>query len=224
MGVAKNEIDAQLMAEDLIKLNARVHHPFIESTVPIIPAQTVLLSDGTAFVHCAPGCGPEDYEIGVKNNLEIFSPISPDGKYTQDIIPQELAGMPVADGQIWVIKELAERDRLLYKTSIRHPYPHCWRCHNGLIFRATKQWFCDLSKNDLKQRALDAIEDDIITLPEKSANRLTATVEGRLEWCLSRQRVWGVPIPALLCDHCDHTYITRELIEKVAEGVEQRRN
>lgn len=218
MGIEKKEVD-RFKAHDLIQLDASVHHPFIDRTVPLIASPSVSVTDGTAFVHCAPGCGPEDYEIGITHNLEIFSPISPDGKYTSGIEPVALQGMPVADGQIWVIKELAARDRLLYKTSIRHSYPHCWRCRNGLIFRATKQWFCDLSKNNLKQRALDTIEKDITTLPESASNRLSATVEGRLEWCLSRQRVWGVPIPALLCKACDATIITPEIIEKVAQGV-----
>ena len=105
---------------------------------------SVSLDEGTAFVHCAPGCGPDDYDVGVRNNFEIFSPISPDGKYIKGIIPAELEGMSVADGQGWVITKLIERDVLVHKSSVSHSYPHCWRCHNGFIFRATKQWFCDL--------------------------------------------------------------------------------
>jgi len=127
--------------------------------------------------------------------------------------------MPVEDGQIWVLKKLTERNKMLFKTSIRHPYPHCWRCHKGLIFRATKQWFCDLSRGGLKQKVADAT-NSIATLPEKSINRLQATLEGRLEWCLSRQRVWGVPIPSLICNSCDYTYITPDLVNKVAKQVE----
>ena len=189
--------------------------------MPLILSDTVSLEDGTAFVHCAPGCGPEDYEVGVRNNLEIYSPISPDGKYTSDIKPQELAGMSVKDGQIWVIKKLAELGKLFYKTSIKHPYPYCWRSHTPLIFRATKQWFCDLEKDHLKEKALKAA-DTINSLPEKSINRLKATLEGRLEWVLSRQRVWGVPIPALICNQCDYTYSTPELINNVAAQVAQK--
>lgn len=200
---------------------ARAFHPFIDQLlVPIILDQSVSLEDGTANVHCAPGCGPEDYEVAVKNGLEIFSPLTPGGKYAKDIQPQELEGMSIADGQIWVLKKLTECNTLFFKTSIRHSYPHCWRCRNGLMFRATKQWFCDLSKGDLKNRVLDAI-NDIKTLPEKSSNRLKATVEGRLEWCLSRQRVWGVPIPALLCKDCDHYFISKVFIDAVALQVEK---
>jgi isoleucyl-tRNA synthetase len=199
--------------------NLSLQHPFIANlTVPLLADESVLTDEGTAFVHCAPGAGPQDYETGIRNNLEIFSPVGPSGTYDDSIQPEELAGMSVADGQIWAIKKLAELDRLLYKTSIRHSYPHCWRCRKGLIFRATKQWFFDLSKDNLKQRVLQATEH-IDTLPAKSINRLQATVGGRLEWCISRQRTWGVPIPALICTACDHTYINKSFIDKVAEGV-----
>ncbi|HSW76583.1 MAG TPA: isoleucine--tRNA ligase [Candidatus Saccharimonadales bacterium] len=207
------------VAEHLI--GQKVNHPFVEDLqVPVIGDGFVSLEDGTACVHSAPGCGPEDYEIGIKNNLEIYSPLSPDGKYTTEIKPRALAGMSVVDGQIWVIKKLAELDLILFKQSIRHSYPHCWRCRNGLIFRATSQWFCDLSQHNLKQHALDAIET-LCMIPETGKNRFSATLQGRLEWCLSRQRTWGVPIPALNCTTCGYVFTSPELIEVVASGVEK---
>lgn len=219
---ASCEVVAQIISNDLVNQGATVQHPFVKNlVVPVLLNPYVSLEDGTACVHQAPGCGPEDYEFGIRNNLEIFSPISVDGHYTKGIIPQELEGMTVADGQIWVIKKLVEFDRLFFKTTIRHAYPHCWRCRNGLIFRATRQWFCDLSKSELKQKALAEV-DTISMIPETSANRLKATIEGRLEWCLSRQRVWGVSIPALLCTSCDYAYSSPELIEKVADQVAQQ--
>jgi len=199
----------------------KVLHPFIKNLqVPILTDQFVSLEDGTACVHSAPGCGPEDYEIALKNNLEIYSPLSVDGRYTQEIEPKELSGMLVTDGQIWVIKKLAELNRMLFKASIKHSYPHCWRCHNGLIFRATSQWFCNLAQNNLKEHALQAITD-IKMLPEKSKNQFLATVGGRLEWCLSRQRVWGVPIPAALCKKCDFVFTSPEFIDAIAQGVQK---
>lgn len=219
---AQKKVVATISSSELAYIGAKVEHPFVENLqVPILLDNSVSLEDGTACVHSAPGCGPEDYEVGVKNQLEIFSPLSPDGKYTAAIQPAELQGMPIADGQIWVIKKLAALNRLFFKQTITHSYPHCWRCHHGLMFRATKQWFCDLSKGGLKQRALQAV-DTIAMLPEKSSNSLRAALGGRLEWCLSRQRIWGVPIPAFMCNRCDFTYVTQGLVEKVAQAVEKQ--
>ena len=202
-------------------IGQKVNHPFIAGLqVPVLGDAFVSLEDGTACVHNAPGCGPDDYEIGIKNNLEIYSPITSDGRYTPDIEPADLAGMLVTDGQWAVLKKLDEAGNLLFKQSIRHSYPHCWRCHNGLIFRATKQWFCDLSQHNLRDRALQAIAN-MRMIPETGRNRLAATVAGRLEWCLSRQRAWGVPIPAISCGDCNDVHISTDVIEKVAQGVEK---
>jgi isoleucyl-tRNA synthetase len=213
------EIIATVDAESLI--GGQVYHPFVEELmVPVIGDEFVSLEDGTACVHSAPGCGPEDYEIGLKNNLEIYSPLTADGKYSSEIKPHELMGMPVVDGQIWVIKKLAEQNKILFKSSLRHSYPHCWRCRNGLIFRATSQWFCNLSQHNLKDRALAAIEK-LKMYPETGRNRFSATLEGRLEWCLSRQRTWGVPIPAVHCTKCAHVFTNLELIETAARGIEK---
>lgn len=198
----------------------RVQHPFIEQlTVPCVFDDSVGLADGTAFVHTAPGCGPIDYEVGVKNKLEVYSPITPQGAYSEEIVPSELKGMPVTDGQIWVIKKLAELGRLFYKTSLTHSYPHCWRCRNGLIFRATPQWFFDLSHESVKEKAIAAV-DTIAFIPEQGRASLKATLQQRWEWCLSRQRSWGSPIPALLCATCDASYTSVDLVNKVADGIE----
>ncbi|CDK30164.1 isoleucine--tRNA ligase [Candidatus Babela massiliensis] len=198
----------------------KVNHPFIDIKVPVIFDDSVGLDEGTAFVHCAPGCGPIDYEIGVKNNLEIYSPISPDGRYTTDIELKDLVNMPVQDGQIWVIKKLQELNKLLYKTTINHSYPHCWRCRGGLIFRATPQWFFDLNKENIKDKALKAIQK-INFIPENGRNFLKATVENRWEWCISRQRTWGVCIPALICKHCSYGFLDVSVMEKVEKGIEK---
>lgn len=217
LGIEKNVV-AEIAAEAFKE--SKAEHPFAPRAVPILLEQFVSLEDGTACVHCAPGCGPEDYEVGVRNNLEIYSPVGPAGTYTVGIEPQELLGVAVADAQGWVIKTLTEKNKLVHKTSIKHSYPHCWRCRNGLIFRATSQWFCSLSHNGLKERAL-ALLEKIEFVPRQSINHLRAAIENRLEWCLSRQRVWGIPITALLCNHCDYVYITKELIDCVARGVEK---
>ncbi|MGE0010308.1 MAG: isoleucine--tRNA ligase [Candidatus Babeliales bacterium] len=217
-GFAKNVVTTVTSANLAGQL---VNHPFIAGQqVPIIVDTMVATDEGTAFVHCAPGCGPVDYDVAVKNKLEVFSPLSPDGKYTKGIQPVELEGMSIDDGQWWVLKKLAELGTLFVKESVRHSYPHCWRCHKGLMFRATKQWFCKLEHKNLKGRALEVVENELVFMPPTGKQSLRATIDTRLEWCLSRQRTWGVPIPGLICKTCDCAFISKELIEKVAEHVE----
>ncbi len=216
LGIEKKVL-AEISSEKL--KGAKAHHPFVEGLqIPLLLDHVVTLEEGTACMHMAPGCGPEDYLLATANDIEIFSPLSPDGKYTQGIAPKELEGMSIGDGQIWVIKKLAELGRLIHKTSIRHSYPHCWRCKKGLMFRATEQWFCNLKKNDLLEKTIKEISKiDFGT--ERSESRFRATVGNRAEWCISRQKIWGVPIPAVLCSKCGHAYLDARFIEKVADGV-----
>ena len=214
----EKKVIKRISAEELI--GTRFIHPFIDKTVPLLLDDSVSSSEGTACVHCAPGCGPTDYEIGVKNLLDIYSPITSKGEYSSLIEPSDLEGMKVTDGQWWVLKKLAEVNKLLYKGSITHSYPHCWRCHNGLIFRATPQWFFDLNRQNIKQRVLEVIESTSF-IPPQGRSFLRATVENRWEWCLSRQRIWGTPIPAVICTSCDEAYLSYDMIMKVAQGIEQ---
>ncbi len=198
-----------------------VKHAIDESLmVPILLDDAVLVGEGTAVLHTAPGCGPDDYHLALKHGIEIFSPLSADGCYTTGIQPEELVGMKVADGQWWVLKRLKERGLLFHKGSIKHSYPHCWRCHQGLMFRATDQWFCDLQKNGLVEKALKQIGEATF-IPEWGKTRLKSFVSNRYEWCISRQRSWGVPIPALMCSHCSWTYMNHHFIESVAQGIEK---
>lgn len=214
----EKKVIAELTADKFQGLAAE--HPIVDGrTSPVILDHSVLLADGTACVHSAPGCGPEDYVIGVKNGLEIYSPLSSDGKYTVGILPTELEGVSITDGQGWVIKKLLEKGTLAHKGSINHSYPHCWRCRNGLMFRATDQWFCNLEQHDLVNNAIKEIEK-ITFYPEWGKSRFLSFIGSRTEWCISRQRQWGVPIPALLCTQCSGgSFISPDFVEHVANGV-----
>lgn len=211
--------------EELAEVDARAfdglhaQHPLIEELqVPIIRDSLASTEDGTACVHISPGCGPEDYLLGLRNNLEIFSPLSAEGTYLVGIKPEELIGKKVTEGQGWVIKKLEEHGMLMHKESIEHSYPHCWRCRQGLIFRATRQWFCNLQKDNLVGRAVEEISS-INFVPETGKERLESFVGNRAEWCISRQRAWGVPIPAIICNKCEGAHTSGSFIGKVAEKV-----
>lgn len=198
-----------------------LQHPLIdELQVPIVFDHGVGLTEGTACVHSAPGCGPEDYIIGIKNKLEIYSPLTPQGTYSPDIRPLHLDGLPITEGQWAVLKMLKERNYLLHKTTIMHSYPHCWRCHSGLMFRATEQWFCNVTHRDLTKTARASLENIQFT-PSWGHRRLDAFLENRTEWCVSRQRRWGIPIAALHCTQTEAVYTTPSFIMAVARKVAQ---
>jgi len=197
----------------------KAQHPLVDDLqVPVLLDDTVLTGEGTGCLHSAPGCGPEDYLLGKKHGLDIYSPLSPDGKYTSDINITTLAGKTIQEGNSWVMKTLIETNRMFHKASIKHSYPHCWRCKNGLMFRATDQWFCDLQKNDLVKKALGEIEK-ISFVPAWGQDRLHAFTSGRTEWCISRQRQWGVPIPAILDTKNERAFLSADLIRNVASHV-----
>lgn len=211
-------IRSRVSAEQLVGL--LVHHPLTQDhLVPLLADQSVGLDEGTACVHCAPGCGPIDYEVGVKHNLEIYSPLTADGKYADGIEPTSLVGKSILDGQKLVVEALKAAGKLLFETHLTHSYPHCWRCHQGLMFRATPQWFCSLSHEQLRDRAVAAIEQ-MTFFPRQGKSFLRATVESRWEWCLSRQRSWGVPIPALVARDGSHALLNEAVVNGIADQVE----
>jgi isoleucyl-tRNA synthetase len=171
-------------------------------------------------VHTAPGHGADDYAVGRRDGLDVYAPVDGLGRYTPEV--PNWAGMKVFEANPKIVAHLAETGFLLNKPGeqIKHQYPHCWRCKNPVIFRATSQWFARLGelgdKNSLRQQALDEI-DRTQWIPSWGRDRIRGMIEVRPDWCLSRQRVWGVPIPALLCKTCNEPFLEAPAMEFVAK-------
>ena len=179
-------------------------HPFYDRPSPLILGTHVTLEAGTGCVHTAPGHGREDYEVGLKYGLEIYSPLDDAGRFMDSV--QFFAGLTVFEANPKVIEKLKEVGNLLAEAKISHSYPHCWRCKKPVIFRATTQWFVGMEANGLRQRSLDAIRKDVQWIPAWGEERIYNMIESRPDWCISRQRQWGVPIVALLCESCGEAW------------------
>ena len=187
-------------------------HPLYERDSRLILAPFVTLDAGTGCVHIAPGHGQEDYEIGMKYGLENYAPVDDDGRFTRDV--KDFAGQFVFDANEGVIAKLNEAGALLGRMDMQHTYPHCWRCKQPIIFRSTEQWFISMEKNDLRKKALAAI-DGVTWIPAWGRDRIYGMVENRPDWCISRQRLWGVPITMFYCKGCDAELMTKEILDHV---------
>ncbi|MBR0325807.1 MAG: isoleucine--tRNA ligase, partial [Selenomonadales bacterium] len=187
-------------------------HPFIDRTSLVVTADYVTLEQGTGCVHTAPGHGPDDFETGLRNDLPVLSPVNGAGKFTEEA--GEFAGMDIHDAEVPIIKRLAACGALLSKGSVRHQYAHCWRCKNPVIYRATEQWFA--SVDGFREEALKAVEDSR-WIPSWGENRIHNMIADRHDWCISRQRVWGVPLPIFYCEKCNEHIINEETIEVIKE-------
>ncbi|GAV24457.1 isoleucine--tRNA ligase [Carboxydothermus islandicus] len=204
------EVVARFKGEELLGVVTR--HPFIERESPVVLAEYVTLESGTGLVHTAPGHGTEDFETGKKYNLPVLSPVNHQGVLTEGA--GKYAGMKIDDGNKAITQDLEASGDLLAMSFIKHSYPHCWRCKNPVIFRATEQWFASI--DGFREQALKEIEK-VEWIPAWGKDRIYNMVRDRGDWCISRQRTWGVPIPIFYCEACGKEIITDESIKAVSD-------
>jgi isoleucyl-tRNA synthetase len=209
---------AQIDPRDLEHKKAK--HPLYDRTSLAVLADYVTLEAGTGLVHTAPGHGREDYETGLRYNLEVYSPLDDGGRFTKDV--EFFAGQEVFAANPQVVEKLQEVGALLATQKISHSYPHCWRCKKPVIFRATPQWFISMEENGLRQRSLAAIHDQVKWVPRWGRERIYGMIENRPDWCISRQRSWGVPIIVFKCDSCGETVLTPEMSDKVVAAFREQ--
>ena len=213
MGIDQHEVIKTLKGKDLE--GVIYDHPFGLRLGKAVLADYILAEEGTGLVHTAPGHGAEDYQTGLKYGLEIVMPVDTRGKF--DSSCGEFSGQNVYDANPAIVEKLQSIGALLLSQKITHSYPHCWRCKHPIIFRATKQWFLNIDHHDLRNKVLTAIKEEVTWIPEGGRERISAMVELRPDWCLSRQRYWGVPVPALVCQECHEEFFVPEVIERFAQ-------
>ncbi len=216
MGIQNYEIIGEVRGKELEKV--KYSHPFGLRGGFVVLADYVSGEDGTGVVHIAPGYGADDFLVGKRYKLDVLMQVNDRGIFFENI--PEVGNLHVVKASKVIIEKLRETGALLWSGSIAHSYPHCWRCKKPIIFRATEQWFMSIDHNNLRDNVLRVIKN-VKWVPDFGRNRITNMVESRPDWCLSRQRLWGVPIPVFYCKSCNETIVAPEVIESVAKIVEK---
>lgn len=194
--------------------NRKCKHPIYDRDSLIILGNHVTLEAGTGCVHTAPGHGADDHIVGKRYNLEPYSPVEDNGVFSKDV--QYFGGEFIFKANISINEKLDSLNLLLKNEDMSHSYPHCWRCKKPVIFRATPQWFISMDKFKLRSKTLDEI-NNVQWIPAWGRERIYSMIENRPDWCLSRQRSWGVPIPIFHCRKCEQVYVTRQSVDKIYE-------
>jgi len=214
-GIENYEIVAKYAGEELEGIECK--HPFIDRDSVIILGDHVTLEAGTGCVHTAPGHGAEDFEVCKKYNMPVIVPVDDKGYLTKEA--GKFEGLFYEKSNVAIIEELKAGNYLFASEKIVHQYPHCWRCKHPIIFRATEQWFASIE--GFRREAIDAI-DSVQWIPEWGKERITNMVRDRGDWCISRQRIWGVPIPIFYCKKCGKEIINDETIDAVVKLFRER--
>ena len=195
-----------------------VLHPFIQRTSRAVLGEFVSLEEGTGIVHIAPGHGEDDYKTGLKYGLDIYAPVDDKGKFTKAV--PELEGQFVFKANAAIIEILKNKNALIKEEKVMHSYPHCWRCKKPVIFRATEQWFISVEHNSLRKKCLEEI-DKVEWVPKWGRDRIYNMVSSRPDWCISRQRAWGVPITLIRCKDCGEFVKDDSVLDTIIKSVEE---